>query len=65
MKTHDQLVKRLMRRPGVRAEVRRLLDAYTERHSRPPASRSMRPRARVKMAHAGWRGKLNHGWKSS
>jgi DNA-binding XRE family transcriptional regulator len=24
MKTHDQLVKRLMRRPGVRAEVRRL-----------------------------------------
>ena len=24
MRTHDQLVKRLMRRPGVRAEVRRL-----------------------------------------
>jgi DNA-binding XRE family transcriptional regulator len=24
MKTHDQLVKRLLRRPGVRAEVRRL-----------------------------------------
>lgn len=24
MKTHDQLVKRLIRRPGVRAEVRRL-----------------------------------------
>lgn len=24
MKTHDQLVKRLMRRPGVRAEVHRL-----------------------------------------
>jgi hypothetical protein len=33
--------------------VRRLLDAYAEHHSRPPASRSTRTRARAKMAHAG------------
>jgi hypothetical protein len=33
--------------------VRRLLDAYAEHHSRPTASRSTRPRARAKMAHAG------------
>lgn len=30
MKTHDQLVQRLMRRPGVRAEVRRLDREATE-----------------------------------
>lgn len=30
MKTHDQLVKRLMRRPGVRVEVQRIEQETTE-----------------------------------